>query len=455
MPQFWILLEAGKRRLGKMNKYKHIGEDLAMQMGGIIRQNLNHTYRPGYDFIPVTNASISQDDLMNAIDVLMGGWLVGGEAQSQFENHLCRYVGSKKALLVNSGSSANLLAIATLCSSSLGERALKPGDEVITVAAGFPTTVNPIVQYGCIPVFVDIDLRTGNIDPDAIESAISSKTKAIMLAHTLGNPFAITTIRDLVKQYDLWFIEDNCDALGSRYKNSSTGTFGHLSTLSFFPAHHITTGEGGALLVNDLRLFRIAESIRNWGRDCWCKPGQDNACGNRFGQQHGAMPRCYDHKYIYTEIGYNLKMTDMQAAIGSSQLMRIDEFVRIRRRNHQLLYRMLHPLSDVLLLPEESPETEVSWFGFLITILDPNTNRQELINYLQRKKIGSRLLFAGNLTNQPGYSQVKYRIAGNLNKTDLVMNNSFWIGVWPGLGLEQIEYMAKSILEYFKVEATY
>lgn len=401
------------------------------------------------DYIPVTGKVLSEDDLMYGMEAALDGWLTAGRFADEFEKELARYIGSRYSFLVNSGSSANLLAFYALTSPKLEERAIMPGDEVITVAAGFPTTVNPMIQFGCIPVFLDIEIPTYNIKADQIESAITSKTKAIMIAHTLGNPFNLDVVMEIARKYNLWVIEDDCDSLGATYKGRKTGTFGDLATLSFYPAHHITMGEGGAVLVNNPKLKKIVESFRDWGRDCWCAPGKDNTCGLRYCQKLGDLPEGYDHKYTYSHIGFNLKATDMQAAIGLSQLKSIDQFVQKRRENHKILYNELSHLQDYFILPETTKEADPSWFGFLITIKDNNKiNRNKLVEYLEEKKIGTRLLFGGNLTKQPAYRNVNYRIHNNLENTDYIMNNSFWLGVWPGLNSAHYKYI-RSVIEVY------
>tara|TARA_R110002050_G_scaffold204327_1_gene339554 strand:+ start:41479 stop:42780 length:1302 start_codon:yes stop_codon:yes gene_type:complete len=413
--------------------------------------NVSKRIEAGKDYIPVTGKVIEADDLLFGIDAVMDGWLTTGRFGETMEKELAAYFGSQKALLVNSGSSANLLALYTLSSPKLKDRQLKPGDEVITVAAGFPTTVNPIVQMGCVPVFVDVEIPTYNVNVDQLKSAITNKTKAIMIAHTLGNPFNIEALRKIADEYNLWLIEDDCDSLGSTVNGKKTGSFGDLATLSFYPAHHITMGEGGAVLINNTRLRKIAISFRDWGRDCWCDPGKDDTCLNRYGWKMGELPEGYDHKYVYSHIGFNLKVTDMQAAIGLSQLRKVDKFVKARQENHKTLGKMLAPFTSDFILPEASPNSEPSWFGYLITIKpESKINRNHLVKYLEEHKIGTRLLFAGNLLKQPAYSNVEHRVIGDLPNTDLIMNNAFWLGVWPGLNASHYEYIIGILQGYFK-----
>ena len=403
---------------------------------------------PGQDFVPVSGKIIDKEEVSMMIDAALDGWLTTGKFNSLFENKLAKFLGVKLLMTVNSGSSANLVAFSCLTSPKLKERAILQGDEVITAAAGFPTTVNPIIQNGAIPVFIDSKIGNYNIDENKIENAITKKTKAIMVAHTLGNPFELNAINALCKKYNLWLIEDNCDSLGSKYDNKFTGTFGDIATLSFYPAHHITMGEGGAIFTNNMRLKRIAESFRDWGRDCYCEPGKDNTCNKRFGWKLGDLPFGYDHKYTYSHMGYNLKITDMQAACGLAQLNKLELFINKRKENFNFLYSLLKEFEDYFILPEATTNSEPSWFGFPLTVRDCNLiNRESLLKFLNEKKIGTRLLFAGNLTKQPYMKNIKYKIVDDLNVADKIMKNTFWIGVFPGLHKDHFQY----IYEAFKV----
>lgn len=409
-------------------------------------------FDPGKSAVPPSGKLIGVQELKNMVDASLDGWLTAGRFNEQFERELAKFIGVKYALTVNSGSSANLVAFSTLTSPKLGSRAIKNGDEVIGVAAGFPTTVNPIIQFGAIPVFVDVDKYTHNIDASKIEEAISPKTKAIMLAHSLGNPFNLDVVVKLCKKYNLWLIEDCCDALGSKYKGQMVGTFGDIGTLSFYPAHHITMGEGGAIFTNNYELKQIAESFRDWGRDCYCPPGRDNTCGKRFCWKLGGLPEGYDHKYIYSHLGYNLKITDMQAACGLAQIERVEEFILARKENFQYLKTRLKSCEEFLQLPVATADSDPSWFGFPITIKENcPVSRNDLIAYLDQNKIGTRLLFAGNLIKQPYMENVNYRISGKLSNSDNVMKNTFWIGVQPTLTKEMLEYVVARIETYFGI----
>ena len=404
----------------------------------------------GESLIPPSGKVIGTEELQLMVEASLDGWLTAGRFNAEFEKKLAEYLGVKYLITVNSGSSANLVAFNTLTSPKLGERAIKKGDEVIGVAAGFPTTVNPIVQFGAVPVFVDVDKRTHNIDADLIEAAITPRTKAIMLAHTLGNPFNVRKVRELCEKHDLWLVEDTCDALGAKYDGQMVGTWGDIATLSFYPAHHITMGEGGAVFTNNPTLKVIAESFRDWGRDCYCAPGCDDTCGNRFGQKFGQLPHGYDHKYVYAHIGYNLKITDMQAACGLAQLDRLPGFVAARKRNFDYLQRRLATLGDFLEIAEATPNSEPSWFGFPLTLKEnAGVQRVDLLKYLDQHKIGTRLLFAGNLIRQPYFNNVEHRVVGDLVNTDRTMNQTFWLGVQPALDEEHFDFIAEKLEEFF------
>ena len=408
---------------------------------------------PGESPVPVSGKVLSPEDFVSLVDSSLDGWLTAGRHTKIFEKQLADFVGARSALFVNSGSSANLCALSGLTSPKLGERALKPGDEVLTVAMGFPTTVNPIIQNGFKPVVVDIDLDTLDANSDRLREAISPKTKAIMMAHTLGNPFDLDTVQELCKKHDLWLIEDSCDALGSTYRGQRTGSFGDTATVSFYPAHHITTGEGGAVFVKSPLVKKQVESFRDWGRDCYCETGCDNTCFKRFEWQLGDLPEGYDHKYIYSHIGYNLKATDMQAALGVTQLAKLDYFIEKRKENFTYLSSRLS-LIEGLTIAIASPHSDPSWFGCPIT-LDPShpVNREELLRFLDSRKIGTRLLFAGNILKQPAYKNVDFRVVGDLTNTDIAMKRSFWVGVYPGLTKPMLDYVIESISDFMTGKA--
>ena len=427
------------------------------QLRAKIFQNVKQLYllRKGEEkFIPeesnvhYAGRVYDEKEMITLVDSALDFWLTAGRYAKEFENKFAEFLGIKHCLLTNSGSSANLLAVSALTSPKLGRRRLRPGDEIITVACAFPTTVNPIIQNRLVPVFLDVDIGTYNIQANSIQEALSEKTKAIFVAHTLGNPFHLDNVIKIARQYNLWVIEDNCDALGSKYKGQQTGTFGHISTFSFYPAHHITMGEGGALVTNDTQLKRLIESFRDWGRDCWCEPGCDNTCSKRFGWQLGTLPYGYDHKYIYSHVGYNLKVTDMQAAVGIAQLEKLPEFIEARKRNWKTLYDGLKRYEDYFNLPKATDESDPSWFGFLLTVREDNPfSKNDIVDYLEKYKIATRSLFAGNILRQPAYQEIDHRVCGTLKNTDYIMNNSFWIGVYPGLDEDRINY----ILNVFKL----
>lgn len=410
------------------------------------------------DRISYGGRTFDQDEIITLVDSALDFWLTTGEYSDKFEKEFAEFLGVKYCSLTNSGSSANLLAFMTLTSPKLGEKRIKRGDEVITVAAGFPTTVAPIIQYGAIPVFVDVALPSYNIDVAQLEAAKSDKTKAVMIAHTLGNPFDLQAVKDFCDKYDLWLVEDNCDALGSKYYYNEewkyTGTIGHIGTSSFYPPHHMTMGEGGAVYTNDITLKRIIESFRDWGRDCWCPSGKDDTCKHRFTQQFGELPLGYDHKYVYSHFGYNLKVTDMQAAVGCAQLKKFPGFIEARRKNWQMLREGLSDLQDVLLLPEPMDNSEPSWFGFLITVKENALfKRDDIVRYLEENKIQTRMLFAGNLIKHPCFDEMRatktgYRVVGELTNTDTIMNNTFWIGVYPGMNEAMVKCMIDSIRNF-------
>jgi len=428
--------------------------DLVQQYADIVYAP--NPFVPGETAVPVSGKVIGAKELQLMVEASLDGWLTTGRFNKMFEERMAKFLGVKYLMTVNSGSSANLVAFSTLTSSKLGDRAIKPGDEVIGVAAGFPTTVNPILQFGAVPVFVDVELSTHNIDASKIEAAISSKTKAIMLAHSLGNPFNVEVVTALCKKYNLWLIEDTCDALGATYGGQMVGTFGDIATLSFYPAHHITMGEGGAVFTNNAELKMIAESFRDWGRDCYCPTGKDNTCDKRFCWNKkdigGDLPDGYDHKYTYSHLGYNLKITDMQAACALAQMDRLEEFIAKRRANYFYLKNRLLSCVEFLQLPEVTPNSEPSWFGFPLVVKENSgVKRADLINFLDQNKIGTRLLFAGNLTKQPYMAGRNFRVSGDLTNTDLVMNQTFWVGTYPGLNEEHLDYVACKLEEFFGV----
>jgi CDP-6-deoxy-D-xylo-4-hexulose-3-dehydrase len=409
-------------------------------------------FLPGATLVPPSGKLLDAAELKNMVEASLDGWLTTGRFNAEFEKKLAAFIGVKHLITVNSGSSANLVAFNTLTSPKLGDRAIQKGDEVIGVAAGFPTTVNPILQFGAVPVFVDVDQYTHNIDASKIEGAITPKTKAIMLAHSLGNPFNLDVVTALCKKYKLWLVEDCCDALGSTYRGQMVGTFGDIATLSFYPAHHITMGEGGAVFTNNDELKTIAESFRDWGRDCYCPPGKDNTCGKRFCWKLGDLPEGYDHKYTYSHLGYNLKITDMQAACGLAQLEKAHSFIQARKDNFSFLKTRLTDCEEFLHLPQATEHSEPSWFGFPITVKENcPVGRLDLLTYLEKNKVGTRLLFAGNLTRQPYMQGQAYRVSGELTNTDNVMNNTFWIGVQPSLTREMLEFAARKIEIYLGV----
>ncbi len=430
-------------------------EELRQQIAQMVAQYAETAMAPkpfeaGKSVVPPSGKVIGTKELQLMVEASLDGWLTTGRFNDAFEKKLGEYLGVPYVLTTTSGSSANLLALTALTSPKLGVRALKPGDEVITVAAGFPTTVNPTIQNGLIPVFVDVDIPTYNVNASLIEAAVSDKTKAIMIAHTLGNLFDLAEVRRVADKYNLWLIEDCCDALGSTYDGKMAGTFGDIGTVSFYPAHHITMGEGGAVFTQSAELKSIIESFRDWGRDCYCAPGCDNTCKKRFGQQLGSLPFGYDHKYTYSHLGYNLKITDMQAACGLAQLERIEEFVEKRKANFKYLKDALQSCADFIELPEATDNSDPSWFGFPITLKeDSGVSRIDLVKFLDEAKVGTRLLFAGNLTRQPYFHDVKYRVVGELTNTDRIMNQTFWIGIYPGLTHDHLDYVVSKFEEFF------
>lgn len=421
---------------------------------GLVKEHYQQAFQTkqfvaGETPIPVSGKVFDEDEIIHLVDASLDFWLTTGRFADRLERELARYLGVRHSFLVNSGSSANLVALSALTSHKMGDRQLRPGDEVITVAAGFPTTVNPIIQNRLTPVFVDVGIQTYNIDVSALEEAVSPRTKAIMIAHTLGNPFDLNAVKGFADKNDLLLVEDNCDALGSTYVGKLTGSFGDVSTCSFYPAHHITTGEGGAVFANDPAFKPLIESFRDWGRDCWCEPGDDNTCGKRFDWQLGHLPYGYDHKYIYDHIGYNLKMTDMQAAIGVAQIAKLTEFVKLRKRNWQILKDGLETLTEFFILPEPTENSDPSWFGFAISVRsEAPFERKEFTDFMESRKIATRLLFGGNLARQPAYLDLPYRIVGDLCNSDFVMKNTLWLGVYPGLTIDMMNYVVDSVHEF-------
>ncbi len=421
--------------------------DIKHQIHSLIKEYYDEAFKekpfvPGESSVPVSGKVFDHTELTYISDSALDGWFTTGKFNAEFEKKLAKFINVKSVLTVNSGSSANLLAFSALTAKELGERAIKPGDEVITVAASFPTTINPLLQYGAIPVFIDVDIPTYQIDVSKLEDALSSRTKAVMIAHTLGNTFNLEAVVAFCKKNNLWLIEDCCDALGAKYKGQHVGTFGDIGTLSFYPAHHITMGEGGAVFTSNPQLKNIMESFRDWGRDCWCEPGKDNTCGKRFSRQLGDLPMGYDHKYIYSRQGFNLKITDMQAALGLAQLQKLERFIEIRKRNFDLLTKGLSKHIDKLILPQATANSEPSWFGFLITLRENiGISRNELVQKLNDKKIATRLLFAGDIRKQPYFKDYSYRVVGDLKNTETIVNNTFWIGVTPMITEEMINYI--------------
>ncbi|HEX8384130.1 MAG TPA: lipopolysaccharide biosynthesis protein RfbH [Sphingomonas sp.] len=430
-------------------------EALRQQIAELVGQYAETALAPkpfvgGESVIPPSGKVIGARELQLMVDASLDGWLTTGRFNTAFEAGLGRFFGVPHVLTTTSGSSANLLALTALTSPRLGDRALRPGDEVITVAAGFPTTVNPTIQNGLVPVFVDVDLPTYNIDASLIEAAVSERTGAIMVAHTLGNPFNLAEVRRIADKYDLWLVEDCCDALGATFDGRSVGTWGDVGTLSFYPAHHITMGEGGAVFTRSAELKTLLESFRDWGRDCYCGPGCENTCGTRFAQQHGSLPYGYDHKYVYSHIGYNLKITDMQAACGLAQLERVDDFITARRRNFGLLRDRLAGMEEQFIMPQATPNSDPSWFGFPLTLREgTGVARVDLLRFLDDNKIGTRLLFAGNLLRQPAYQGIEHRVVGDLTNTDKIMRDTFWLGVYPGLDERHYAFMGDKLEEFF------
>ncbi len=428
-------------------------EELRAQIRVLTAEFFTEAFSPrefiaGESPVPVSGKVFDEVEMQHLVDSSLDFWLTTGRFADQFQKEFSKFMGVRNTILVNSGSSANLVALSCLTSPQLGDKALKPGDEVITVAAGFPTTVNPIIQNNLIPVFIDVQIPTYNVDVNYLEAALSSRTRAIMIAHTLGNPFDLETVTEFARKHDLWLIEDCCDAVGATYNGQKVGTFGDLATTSFYPAHHITMGEGGAVLTDNPKLKKLAESFRDWGRDCWCEPGKDNTCGKRFEHQLGDLPYGYDHKYSYSHIGYNLKATDMQAAVGLAQMQKLPGFIESRRANFAYLHENLQDLQEVLILPQATPNSEPSWFGFPIAVrADAPFTRNQLVQFLESHKIATRLLFGGNLVRQPAYRNSQYRVASPLDNTDFIMNQVFWLGVYPGLTRPMLDYVIETLHE--------
>ncbi|MGD0335669.1 MAG: lipopolysaccharide biosynthesis protein RfbH [Candidatus Omnitrophota bacterium] len=435
-----------------MEKAKQLKREIFKNVAKFYKANKQKDrFIPGKTHINYGGRVFDEEEIINLVDSALEFWLTAGRYAHDFEEKLAKFIGVKYGILTNSGSSATLLAISSLTSPLLKERRLKPGDEVITTACGFPTTLNPILQNNLVPVFVDVDLGTYNIQVHKIEKAISNKTKAIFIAHTLGNPVDLDQIAKVVNKHKLWFCEDNCDSLGSKYKDKYTGNFGDISTCSFYPPHHITMGEGGAVLTSDPLLKKIIISFRDWGRDCYCETGSDNTCKKRFNQKFGDLPYGYDHKYVYSHIGYNLKVTDMQAAIGAAQLKKLPGFIEARKKNFKFLYNVFQKYEDCFILPQAEKYSDPSWFGFPVLVKDTAPfNRADITSYLEEHKIATRMLFGGNLLKQPAYKNIKHRVVGDLRNTDLVMNNLFWIGVYPGLTKPMLSYVERILHNFFR-----
>ncbi len=435
-------------------------DEIRQQIGGLVAEFYEaaysgKTFTEGESPVPVSGRVFDAEDIQSLVESSLDFWLTTGRFANQFEREFAAYFGVRSASLVNSGSSANLVALSALTSPKLGSRRLKPGDEVITVAAGFPTTVNPIIQNRLIPVFIDVTLPTYEVDVTQLEAALSPKTKAVMIAHTLGNPYDLATVSEFCKKNKLWLVEDCCDAVGALYNGKKVGTFGDIATVSFYPAHHITMGEGGAVMTDNPNLKTLIESFRDWGRDCWCEPGKDNTCGKRFDWELGDLPCGYDHKYTYSHIGYNLKLTDMQAAVGVSQLKKLPAFIAARRKNFEYLYNGLKQYENVLQLPSSTPGSEPSWFGFPLAVRpEASITRDQLTRHLDERKIGTRLLFGGNLVRQPAYEDIEMRVVGDLKNTDFVMRNVFWIGLYPGLTEPMLDYTIKTIGNFIEAGGT-